>query len=193
MMTMMLIDTMKRITSLILLCVFLTSSIHYCNAFTVTQKSLQSPLPRTHTTTSPSTILFASVVPSNSNKNTNTNTNDPTSTISYGESSRIYRRDVFSYDQWVEHRSTDRFVGNLLDILKSGIFRQLLPSCLYVSSIALFIATYNAALVNGYDDLAGLHHDALFSNTAITFPLLKIPVEFFNLCTPSLALLLGTK
>jgi hypothetical protein len=107
---------------------------------------------------------------------------------SYGESSRPFRRDVFGYDNWVDHRSTDRFIGNLLDILKSGVFRELLPSCAFTSSIALFVVLYNSLLVNGYDDFAGVHHDALF----LFFPLLKIPADFFSLCTPSLGLLLGT-
>jgi hypothetical protein len=110
--------------------------------------------------------------------------------LSYGESSRIYRRDVFNYDAWVEHRSTDRFVGNIFDILKSGVFRQLLPNCFFTSSIAFFVIVYNAICVNGYDDFNGIHHISPIVQF-ISFPLLKIPGEFFNLCTPSLALLLG--
>jgi hypothetical protein len=109
--------------------------------------------------------------------------------ISFGESSRPFRRDVFGYDNWVQHRSTDRFIGNLLDILKSGVFRELLPYCFSVSSIATFVVIYNALFVNGYDDFAGIHHSTIMGST---FPLLKMPMDFFNLCTPSLALLLGT-
>jgi hypothetical protein len=109
--------------------------------------------------------------------------------ISFGESSRPFRRDVFGYDNWVQHRSTDRFIGNLLDILKSGVFRELLPYCFSISSIATFVVIYNALFVNGYDDFAGIHHSTILG---AAFPLLKMPMDFFNLCTPSLALLLGT-
>ena len=133
-------------------------------------------------------VLFSTSISNDMSKNSN-----PTDMeLPYGERSRIYRRDVFSYDNWVEHRSTNRFVGNLFDILKSGVFRQLLPSCLYTSSIALFVVLYNILLVNGYDDFSGVHHDALLSSFSLSFPLLKIPGDFFSLCTPSLALLLGT-
>ena len=155
------------------------------------------PIPITHTKhhagmmhiSSPSSAVLFSTSISNDNSKSDPNDMD---LLSYGERSRIYRRDVFSYDSWVEHRSTNRFVGNLFDVLKSGVFRQLLPNCLYMSSIALFIVMYNTLLVDGYDDFSGIHHDALLSSFFLSFPLLKIPGEFFSLCTPSLALLLGT-
>jgi hypothetical protein len=110
----------------------------------------------------------------------------------YGERSRPFRRDVFGYDNWVQHRSPDRFIGNLFDILKSGVFRELLPSCLWTSRVAIFILLYNCLLVQGYDDFSGVHHDALLAGTFISLPVMKMPMDFFNLCTPSLALLLGT-
>lgn len=109
--------------------------------------------------------------------------------LSYAERSRIYRRDTFSYDLWVKHRSTDRFIGNLLDILKSGILRQLLPEIALVGGVALFVCLYNALFVTGYDDLEGIHHAAVFVSQYL--PVLKLPQEFFTLSTPSLALLLG--
>ena len=136
---------------------------------------------------SSNSVLFSTSA--SSDNNNNMNDVEP----SYGEQSRMYRRDVFGYDNWVEHRSTNRFVGNLFDVLKSGVFRQLLPSCFYMSSIALFVILYNTALVDGYDDFSGLHHDPVLSAFSfLSFPLMKIPGDFFSLCTPSLALLLGT-
>ena len=107
--------------------------------------------------------------------------------MSYAERSRMLRRDVFGYDDWVNHRSTDRFIGNLLNMLnKSGIFRILLPEILKYTFIAVFVCLYNALLVTGYDDFVGVHHEAFAS-----FPVCKLPAEFFSLTTPSLALLLG--
>ena len=131
--------------------------------------------------------LFSTSIPTDKNSNTINPKED-----SYGERSRIYRRDVFNYDNWVEHRSTNRFVGNLFDVLKSGVFRQLLPNCFYMSSIALFIVLYNTIFVEGYDDFAGIHHDPVLAAFMVSLPLMKIPGDFFSLCTPSLALLLGT-
>lgn len=114
---------------------------------------------------------------------------------SYGERSRQFRRDVFGYDDWVAHRSTDRFIGNLIDILKSGVFRELVPKCLLTSSVATFVCLYNALLVAGFDDFSGAHHAALLADFGLMqqqqLPILKMPAEFFSLCTPSLALLLG--
>jgi hypothetical protein len=146
--------------------------------------NMVSTIPTTTTAISVSTTrLFSTSIP---------NENSANKMESYGEQSRIYRRDVFNYDNWVEHRSTNRFVGNLFDVLKSGVFRQLLPNCLYMSSIALFIVLYNTVFVQGYDDFSGVHHDAILSSFMVSLPLLKIPGDFFSLCTPSLALLLGT-
>ena len=111
--------------------------------------------------------------------------------LSYAERSRPFRRDVFSYDLWVKHRSSDRFIGNLLDILKSGVIRQLSSEVMLLSSIALFVCVYNALCVTGYDDFSGVHHSSLANSQYL--PLAKMPMDFFTLSTPALALLLGKK
>jgi hypothetical protein len=43
--------------------------------------------------------------------------------ISYGEASRKFRRDVYSHDDWVRHRSADRFLRNLNSIVTSGVYK----------------------------------------------------------------------
>jgi putative membrane protein len=43
--------------------------------------------------------------------------------IPYGEESRKYRRTVYSHDDWIKHRSPDRFLKNLLSTPKSGIYK----------------------------------------------------------------------
>lgn len=113
---------------------------------------------------------------------------DDRSGVSYGERSRPYRRDVFGYDDWVRHRSSDRFVGNLLDVFKSGVVQQLLREVYLTGSVATFMCVYNALLVNGFDDFAGLHHDPLVQG----FYVLALPGVFFALTSPALSLLLGT-
>lgn len=43
--------------------------------------------------------------------------------IPYGEESRKFRRTVYSHDDWVKHRSPDRFIKNILSTTKSGIYK----------------------------------------------------------------------
>jgi hypothetical protein len=114
---------------------------------------------------------------------------DDGSGLSYAERSRPFRRDVFSYDLWVKHRSTDRFVGNLFDVLKSGVVRQLLGEVFLVTSVAVFICAYNSLFVDGYDDFTGAHHAAIYTSQFL--PILKMPADFFTLSSPALSLLLG--
>ena len=108
--------------------------------------------------------------------------------LSYAERSRPYRRDVFSYDDWVRHRSSERFSGRLGKLTKSGIVRALFDEIILTSSVATFICMFNALMVVGFDDLAGVHHDALIN---IGLPVLKLPAMFFTLSSPALSLLLG--
>ena len=48
---------------------------------------------------------------------------DDGSGLDYAERSRPFRRDVFAYDDWVRHRSSDRFAGRLVKFFQSGIVR----------------------------------------------------------------------
>lgn len=50
---------------------------------------------------------------------------DIPSPLSYSEQSRKYRRDFFTHDSWLRHRSNDRFVGTLIKIFDSGVVRAL--------------------------------------------------------------------
>ena len=108
--------------------------------------------------------------------------------LSYAERSRPYRRDVFSYDDWVRHRSSERFSGRLGKLTKSGIVRALFDEIILTSSVATFICLFNALMVVGFDDFAGVHHDALIN---FGLPVLKLPAMFFTLSSPALSLLLG--
>jgi hypothetical protein len=49
----------------------------------------------------------------------------PPDPLSYSEQSRKFRRDFFTHDSWLKHRSKDRFIGTLLKILDSGVVRAL--------------------------------------------------------------------
>lgn len=49
---------------------------------------------------------------------------------SYGEQSRMYRRDQFSYEKWVRHRANTRWVSLFYDagVVRSGLLVLLLAS-----------------------------------------------------------------
>ena len=114
---------------------------------------------------------------------------DDGSGVSYSERSRPYRRDVFAYDDWVKHRSTERFTGRLKKLGKSGIVRALSYEVQLLAAVATFICVFNALCVTGYDDFSNVHHDPLMS---IGLPVLSLPSMFFTLSSPALSLLLGT-
>jgi hypothetical protein len=108
--------------------------------------------------------------------------------LSYAERSRPYRRDVFAYDDWIKHRSSDRFAGRFIKFAQSGIVRALIDELILVTGVATFIVFFNAMFANGFDDLAGVHHDPLL---ALGIPALSLPTLFFTLSSPALSLLLG--
>jgi putative membrane protein len=91
----------------------------------------------------------------------------------YGESSRKYRRTVFTTQNWIDHRSSDRLFENLSSILRSGIVRQLFEEIGLVSTIATTIVIWNGILAPEY----GL-------------PELILPARPFTLSSPALGLLL---
>lgn len=107
--------------------------------------------------------------------------------LSITETTRSSRRDVFSYDLWVEHRSPDRFIGNLVSTFQSPIVIHLLADVLNMGLFATAICVYNALCVTGYDDWSGIHHESI-----VNWPLVQLPSVVFGLTTPFLALLLGT-
>jgi hypothetical protein len=148
----------------------ISSPIRQSNLWTPT--SIQSP-----TTTTTTALYEVSSVPK-----------DDGSGISYSERSRPYRRDVFNYDDWVRHRSSERFTGRLAKLTKSGIARALTDEVLLLAAVATFICTFNALLVAGFDDFANVHHDPLIN---LGLPALSLPSMFFTLSSPALSLLLG--
>lgn len=105
----------------------------------------------------------------------------------YGEGSRKYRRTVYTHNEWVKHRSSDRFFGNLSTMVNSGVYKSLAKEVLATTAVATFVVLYNA-LAGGYTDLEGAQHAAILS----ALPALVLPLTPFTLLSPSLGLLLGT-
>ena len=104
----------------------------------------------------------------------------------YGEGSRKYRRTVYSHNEWVKHRSSDRFIRNLLSVFNSGVYKSLYKEVLATTGVATFLIVWNA-LTGGYTDLSGVQHDAIID----FLPTLSLPLTPFTLLSPSLGLLLG--
>ena len=104
---------------------------------------------------------------------------------SYIETSRQYRRTRFAHDDWLLHRSPDRFFKNLRSSVFSGIYRGIAKEVATVTGIATFIWAWNLFLGEGYTGLDGLHHDPIAH-----LPLLTLPLTPFTLASPSLGLLL---
>jgi putative membrane protein len=108
--------------------------------------------------------------------------------ISYGEASRPYRRTVYSHDDWVKHRSPDRFRRSIVSFLKSGVYKNISREIKVTTAVATFVMLWNM-LTGGYTDLSGVAHGAVLSGRFIS--VLTLPLTAFTLSSPSLGLLLG--
>ena len=110
----------------------------------------------------------------------------PIRDISYGEESRKYRRTVYSHDDWVNHRSPDRFWRNLRAISASGVYKNIGKEVSAATAVAAAVLVWNL-LAGGYTDFDGVKHEALLQ----WLPLIGLPLAPFTLSSPSLGLLLG--
>jgi hypothetical protein len=107
---------------------------------------------------------------------------------SYGEESRKYRRTVYTHEDWVKHRSSNRFFRNLLSFANSGIYKSLFKEVVATTSVAALIVAWNM-LFGEYQDFQSVTHNGPFHDSVI--PILALPLAPFTLSSPSLGLLLG--
>jgi hypothetical protein len=107
--------------------------------------------------------------------------------LSYGEESRKYRRTVYTHDDWVKHRSPERFTRNLVSTTNSGIYKNIGNEVLATTGVALFVMLWNM-LTGSYADFAGVEHLGIWKDTIL--PVLSLPLAPFTLSSPSLGLLL---
>jgi hypothetical protein len=112
----------------------------------------------------------------------------PAKDISYGENSRKFRRTVYTHEDWVRHRSPDRFFKYVASVPTSGIYKNLARELVVLTAITAIVVFYNG-LITGYQDLNGIAHDPVWSNPLL--PPLTLPMQPFALASPSLGLLLG--
>ena len=106
----------------------------------------------------------------------------------FGEGSRKNRRTVYTHDQWVKHRSSDRFINNLKTLPNSDIYKQVGPSVFLTTSIAISVCVWNA-LVGGYQDFGGVMHDPVIAERWAVK--VGMPMTPFTVLNSSLGLLLG--
>lgn len=106
----------------------------------------------------------------------------------YGEESRPYRRTVYSHEDWVRHRSPDRFARNLSTFASSGIYKSLFKEVVATSTVASFVVVWNM-IFGDYQGLDGVTHEGIMHDSLL--PILSLPLSPFTLSSPSLGLLLG--
>ena len=121
----------------------------------------------------------------------------PIKDLSYGEESRKYRRTVYTHDDWVKHRSSDRIFRYTFAIFSSGIYKNIGAEISTVTAIAAFTVLWNA-MAGTYTDFSGVVHDGLLSGVVLdgllkntVVPILSLPLAPFSLLSTSLGLLLG--
>ena len=107
--------------------------------------------------------------------------------VPYGESSRKYRRTVYTHDDWIKHRSPDRTFTNIKSVFFSGIVRQLSKEILLMSIVATFCVVWNEVVATGNSEAL------LGSVSSMSLPHLSLPLLPFQLSAPSLGLLLVFK
>jgi predicted membrane chloride channel (bestrophin family) len=106
---------------------------------------------------------------------------------SYGEGSRKFRRTVYSHDDWIRHRSPDRFIRNLSSFFASGVYKNLAMEVIATTAVATFIFLWNM-IVGEYQDFSGMYHEGVLKDSIL--PVLTLPLTPFTLSSSSLGLLL---
>ena len=94
---------------------------------------------------------------------------------------------VYMHDEWVKHRSSDRFFRNMQTIFSSGVALNLREELSFVTMTAVFVVVANC-FITGYTGLDGVQHGALL--TFFPGPL-SLPPLPFSVAMPALSLLLG--
>lgn len=105
----------------------------------------------------------------------------------YGEVSRAYRRTVYTHDDWVKHRSPNRFFRNLSSIPSSGVYKNLAKEVIATTAVATFVVFWNC-IFGDYQDFSSVSHKGPLHDSLI--PILTLPLAPFTLASPSLGLLL---
>ena len=93
-----------------------------------------------------------------------------------------------THDQWMKHRSSDRFINNLKTLPNSDIYKQVGPTVFLTTSIAISVCVWNT-LVGGYEDFGGVMHAPVIAESWAVK--VGMPMTPFTVLNSSLGLLLG--
>lgn len=104
----------------------------------------------------------------------------------YGEQQRLFRRTVYTHDDWKKHRSQDRFFNYLARAFRSGVYKNMDREVSIATIVASVAVVYNL-FATGYIGLDGLQHAAIIDG----LPKMSLPLNAFTVTSPSLGLLLG--
>ena len=107
----------------------------------------------------------------------------------YSETQRENRRTIFMHDDWVRHRSNERFLRNMISLPSSGINQALSKELTFVTSVAAFVVLFNMLLYS-YQDLGGVAHPGLLNFLDANINALALPALPFSIAMPALSLLL---
>jgi len=106
----------------------------------------------------------------------------------WSETQRKDRRTIFMHDEWVYHRSSERFLRNMLSIGSSGINQALSKELAFVTSAAFFVVLMNMLIAN-YQDLGGVTHPGVLQGF-LNIKSVSLPAFPFSIGLPALSLLL---
>ncbi|EFN53422.1 hypothetical protein CHLNCDRAFT_136634 [Chlorella variabilis] len=94
------------------------------------------------------------------------------------EGSRKYRRTVYDFENWRQHRSTKRYMRHAKGLLGSRIFRGLASPLLYILAVSASVAVWNTLVETGLapDVLPELHmsNNGPFGLTSFALSLLLV-------------------
>lgn len=93
------------------------------------------------------------------------------------------------HDEWVKHRSSERFIRNIQTTFDSGVGQALKTELAFVTGTAVFCMFANM-LTGGYQDFSGTMHEAPFAALGKEIGSVSLPAMPFTVCMPALSLLL---
>lgn len=112
--------------------------------------------------------------------------------VPYGEESRKFRRTEYKYQDWVQHRNTEKVVTNIQGMFFSGIIRQLKEEVLLVALAAAIVVVWNDFLFAQSLPMPNVLNGESTLPT-LSIPKLTLPALPFTLSSPALGLLLVFK
>jgi len=107
----------------------------------------------------------------------------------YSEAQRKDRRTIFMHDDWIRHRSSERFIRNMKTLPSSGINQALRNELTFVTLTAVFVTLFNM-LFYSYQDFEGIAHPGPLNFLDADIKALVLPALPFTIASPALSLLL---